>query len=227
MFWFLLISFIIFLIHLPFILIITFLSVINKFKKNIEINYNISGFYKISNLEIKILDSNKTIILFFNGISFELIWFRIRIQIQKFHFIGNLNSIEDKELNELIQMVMTKIRTNGVSSSILENNQFFQTKKDKYKQKIDSLLNIYQKNDVEEKEFKEIEKLEELNKHQPNSTFKEKIITQLIIFFDIIIISSGIYFELSESKGSYLVHLGKLHIGALKGQNRVNFKIIY
>lgn len=216
-----LISLLIFLIHLPFALIIISLSLISKLNKNIEINFNISGFYKISNLEIRISDSNKTIILFFKNIGFELIWFRIRIHIKNFYVIGNMESIEDQELNDLIKMVMTKIRTNGIPFVDLQNNSNFVRKKNKYFEKIVSLLDNYTNYDKKEKVFNEIEKLEDINKNQPKITLKEKIITQLIILFDIIIVHSEVYFELNRSKCSYLIQLEKLHFGGLKGQNRV------
>lgn len=217
----LLVSLLIFLIHLPFILLITFLSLISKLKKNIEINFNISGFYKISNLEIRFSYSNKTIILFFKKIGFEFIWFRIRIQIKNLYIIGNMESLEDSELNDLIKMVMTKIRSNGIPFNDLEKNKNFIEKKKKYFDKIISLLDNYSTYDRKEKEFNEIEKLEDLNKNQPKISLKETILTQLIIFFDLIIQQSEIYFELSKSKCSYLIQFEKLHIGGLKGQNRV------
>jgi len=219
---FLLLSFLIFLIHLPFILLIIFLSLINKLNKNIQINYSISGFYKISNLEIRISDAKKSIILFFKNIGFDLIWFRIRIYIKNFYVIGSLESIEDKELNDLIKMIMTKIRSNGIPfSPNLENNKNFIAKKNKYIKKIFSLMDYSKTNEKKEKEFNEIEKLEDLNRYQPQNTLKEKIITQLIILFDIMIIHSEVYFELSNSKSSYLIQLEKLHFGGLKGQNKV------
>jgi len=216
-----LISLMIFLIHLPFILIIILLSVINKLSRNIEINYNISGFYKVSNLEIRLSDSNKTIILFFKKIGFELIWFRIRIHIQNFYVIGNIESIEDQELNDLIKMIMIKIRTNGIPNTDIQNNNNFLQKKKKYFERIVSLLDNYTNYDKKEKELNEIEKLEDLNKDHPQISLKEKIITQLIILFDIIIVHSEVYFELNKSKYSYLIQLEKLHFGGLKGQTRV------
>ena len=216
-----LISIFIFLINLPFILIIILLSLINKLNRNIEINFNISGFYKISNLEIKITDLNKIIILFFKNIGFEFIWFRIRIQIKNLYVIGNMESIEDPELNDLIRMITTKIRTNGIPFAHMENNNNFLGKKNKYFEKIKSLLDNYTNYDKKEKEFNEMEKLEDLNKNQPKISLKEKILTQLIMFFDLIISHSVIYFELSRSKCCYLIKFEKLHLGGLKGQNKV------
>ncbi len=221
------------MIHLPFITILILLSLINKFNKNIQINFYISGFYKISNLEIKITDSKKTIILFFKNIGFDLIWFRIRINIKSFHLIGSLESIEDKELNDLIKMIMTKIRSDGIPfSPNLENNINFNSKKNKYINKIFSLMDNFKTIDIKEKDLNEIEKLEDLNKNRPKNSLKEKIFTFLIVLFDIIIIQSKVYFELSDSKTSYLIQLEKLHFGGLKGQNKVrilkifHFKII-
>lgn len=224
---FLWISLTLFLINLPFVVVVVILSLISKLTKNVEIHYNISGFYQISNLEIRIISQKQILIFFLKHIGIELIWFRIRILIRNFLIIGSLESLEEVEMNDLIRMVLAKIRNNGIPQNKLENNDVFQNKKNKYVQKIINLIDKFKNNDKKEKDIMEIEKLEDLNKNQTKISLYEKIITQLIILFDLMIINLEVFFNLSKSKSSYNVRLEKLHVGGLKGQNKVHKIFIY
>lgn len=222
----LLISFFIFLITLPFIVVISLILLFNKLSKTIKIEFKISGFYKISNLRIKFISTKNTFILFFKQIGLELIWFRLRIKIKSFGFIGRLESLENEEITELVEMIIKKIKLDGINYIKLENNLRFLAKKNKYTNKIFELLDKYNTPHKKEKKIIHIGKLEDLNKNHPKISFIERIISILIILIDVKFIDIKLFFELTNSPSIYILTLEKLHFGVLKGYNKViNFPL--
>lgn len=243
-------AFIFILISLPPLLFIGFLYIASK---KINLSFKIVGYLKFR--EIMILYDSDFLYLNIKLDQFQiyLIWLRIRIFIEGLTINAviknkSLSYIKSKPVNkaDFVESFVLKKNTNPQrnvqgggkrnstnfnenssfqTNQYLDQPEFLRTIKEKFYQIIKEKymtrhINSNQEGRIEEEVIDNILKKSEISR-------TDKILRNLITFFDILLENTQVNFKLSEMNMYHHLYIRKAIIGAVKGINKVRILLIF